>query len=259
VGRSIGAAIGLIVLFTVVYYLPFFDLSKDVVRVSPRRGEYSTDLTPQFGIHAEIWRMALLEDGELPHWNPYVMGGTPFLAEPGINKGSLATALSLFFRGQVAARLSIPAHVILGWIGLLLFARAVGLPDAAALVAGLVYLFNPSYMGYHALTGHLTMVHGVAFAPWLLYLAVRRFGNPWSRYLLAGVALALVVHAGAPTLFLYLAGLGLPAFALYRLPRDGWGTAAIGALLAASVAAGLAPIAAVPQPRAASSTSSPSA
>ena len=246
VQRSNLVTIGLIVLFTLVYYLPFFDLSKDVVRVSQRAGERSTDLTPQFGIHAEIWRTALIEHGELPHWSPYIMGGAPFLAAPGTNLLSLTNALALVFRGQVAARLSIPVHVLLGWIGLLLFVRAVGLPDVSALVAGLIYLFNPSYMGFHALTGHLNVVHGVAFAPWVLYVAVRPFQNPWSRYLLTGIVLALTIHAGAPTLCLYIAGCGFPALVAYRVPRDGWRIAACGGLLAAATAAGAGAVRALP-------------
>ncbi|MBT4816994.1 MAG: hypothetical protein HON70_14935, partial [Lentisphaerae bacterium] len=75
----------LMMAFTVIYYWGFFDLSHDVIRRPTDPAEYYCDLIPQFGVHADVWRKSVLEHHELPHWNPYIIGGMPFLAEPGVN------------------------------------------------------------------------------------------------------------------------------------------------------------------------------
>jgi len=103
------------------------------------------------------------------------MGGQPFLAEPGVPLLSLEQLLLVPFSGQTAARLSIPLHVAVGWLGLYAFLLAIGLREREALLAGSIYLLNPSYMAFNAFTGHLNIIHGVAFVPWLLYVAVRPF------------------------------------------------------------------------------------
>ncbi|MBT3375754.1 MAG: hypothetical protein HN742_32550 [Lentisphaerae bacterium] len=206
----------LMMAFTVIYYWGFFDLSHDVIRRPTDPAEYYCDLIPQFGVHADVWRKSVLEHHELPHWNPYIIGGMPFLAEPGVNVFSLENLL-LIFRGQVAARLSIPLHLFVGWLGLLAFFRAAGLRPRHAFLAGLLFLFNPVYAAFHGFAGHLPKIHGMAWAPWLLYVAIRPFRDRYARFLVFGILLSLMVHSGAATLFLYACIVGFPAFLGYRL------------------------------------------
>lgn len=206
----------LMLAFTVVYYWGFFDLSQDVIRRPTCPGEYYSDLIPQFGVHADVWRHSLIDHHELPHWNPYIIGGMPFLAEPGVNVFSLENLL-LIFRGQVAARLSIPLHLFVGWLGIWAFFRAIGLRTRHAVLAGLLFLFNPVYAAFHGFAGHLPKVHGMAWAPWLLYVAVRPFRDRYARFIVFGVILGLMVHSGAATLFLYACIVGFPAFLAHSL------------------------------------------
>ena len=195
----------LLVALTALYYLPFFQLDKGIIRVPLDPKEFPTDLTPQFGVYAEVWKHSLVSDKALPHWFPFIMGGQPFLAEPGVPFISLEQLLLVPLPGQAAARLSIPLHLAVGWIGLYAFLLAIGLREREALLAGAIYLLNPSYMAFNAFTGHLNIIHGVVFVPWLLYVSVRPFRWRWSRAIWMAILLSAMVHAGAAEVFLFRA------------------------------------------------------
>ncbi len=205
-----------IISFTVIYHLPYFDLSKDITRKPASSDEFTTDLTPQFGVHAEIFRQSFTDNKSIPHWNPYIMGGQPFLSGPGVNLFSLENVLVLFFRGQVAARLSIPLHLLLGWIGLYLFFIQIGLQGKHAIMAGLIYLYNPTYMAVNSFTGHLNIINGVSYVPWLLYYGVKPFKRSLSRSFMISIVLSLMVHSGAVEIFLFSSFFGLTLFIVYH-------------------------------------------
>ena len=237
----------LMALFTVVYYWGFFDLSKDVARQPTQPGEYVNDIVPQFGVHARIWRRTVLQHHRLPHWNPTIMGGLPFLAEPATNLLSLQNLVLFPFRDQVMARLSIPLHLLLGWIGLLLFLRRLGFGTRHALLAGVLFLFNPLYMAFHTFSGHPSFIQGLAVVPWLFYVAVRPFAREWTRFVVLGALLALILHSGAATVFLYSSCFGFPAyFAWALLDGRNWRDVLLGELLTIAVVLGLGAVRILP-------------
>jgi hypothetical protein len=80
-----------------------------------------------------------LAAGHIPAWNPHVMGGLPFAADP--QSGWMyAPAMLLFsaFPCGVAIRLMIALQPVLGGLGLYGFLRSEGLSRASATTGGLV-------------------------------------------------------------------------------------------------------------------------
>jgi hypothetical protein len=98
----------------------------------------NTDVLVQFlPNHCLLGRS--LQAGEVPGWNPYVMGGVPFAADPQSGWMYLpAMVLNLLFPCTVALRYIIVGHVALAGLGLYAFARGEGLTRAAAATSGIV-------------------------------------------------------------------------------------------------------------------------
>lgn len=172
------------------------------------------------------WKLHIrqaLGAGELPLWNPQIFAGIPFLAA---GQASTFYPLNLLFY-------VLPLETAYGWFTALsvalaganmyLFARLLRLRVAAALLAGVVYMFS----GFLIVSVVFTMF--LAAVPWLpLLLAVieqivRKQEEKGAQgfspipYVLAGAAvIGLIVLAGHPELIYYcliVAGL----YALVRL------------------------------------------
>jgi hypothetical protein len=98
----------------------------------------NTDVLVQFlPNHCLLGRT--LQAGEVPGWNPYVMGGVPFAADPQSGWMYLpAMVLNFLLPCTVAIRYVIVGHVALAGLGLYAFARSEGLARAAAATSGVV-------------------------------------------------------------------------------------------------------------------------
>jgi len=176
---------------------------------------------------------ASLAEGRLPLWNPWVLGGVPFLANalPGaLYPGHL---LFLFVEAPAAFGWLAFVHQLLLGAGMLLFLRALGLPVAAALLGAAAMTLSL------LVTARLHLYPGVetlAWLPWMFLgveraLVGRRSGAP-----VVAAAFGLSMLAGFPQFAL----LGAAAAAAYALVRGPWGAGlaragagfAAGALLA---------------------------
>lgn len=79
-----------------------------------------------------------LAAGIMPAWNPYSMGGTPFLGDPLSGWMALIPmAANVTLSCDVAVRLVTVSHPILAGLGIYWFARSEGLSRPAATVGGL--------------------------------------------------------------------------------------------------------------------------
>ena len=224
---------------TAAHHWDYFDLSKDISRVALAPGEFNTDLTPQFGTESILWEQALARRS-VAHWNPYILAGTPNLSNGQSRFVSVENALNFFFRGQVSTRLSIPIQIFIGWIGIYLLVRALGLARPHALILGSIYLFNPTYMGYHVGTGHVNIINGVTILPWIGYFMLRPNASAANRVFAIGIALAIMVHGGAITVTAYSIAALAVVYPIYWTPRRGIGPTLAELAGICAVAAGLA-------------------
>lgn len=110
----------------------------------------------------------------IPLWNPYIVGGRPFLADA---------------QSAIFSPYSLPAYVLpfltsLGWIavmkfwaagfGMFLLGRALGMRFGGSLVAGIVYAFN-LWMVTWVTYPHMSVW---TWIPWMLLLAERCIRGP---------------------------------------------------------------------------------
>jgi hypothetical protein len=165
-----------------LYFAPPWSAVRPATLHRPANNEVG-DAVVQFQPFAAYAKQRL---PHVPLWNPYLMGGRPFLADD---------------QSAVFSPFNVPAYVMplltsLAWsavlklfvaaFGAFLLARALGLRPGGALLAGLCYGFNLWLVTW------LSYPHSSVWAlfPWLLWATERLVRRP---DLLTGGALALVV------------------------------------------------------------------
>lgn len=187
------------------------------------------------------WVESVRAFGELPQWNPLVVGGAPFLADPSFATYHPLNFVFLLFPTKLlgfAHTWYLALHLPLAFAGYFIFFRRLsGQAFFGALAALAMACSGQMVSGFYQ-SGSLG---GIAAAGWLFYF--------WWRYLESGrigflaassFFLVLPVYCGDPQWSYLLAVFFLPAFAFGQVsPRS-----AVGALLRLF---GLALLAASPQ------------
>ncbi len=157
-----------------------------------------------------------LQRGVYPFWNPHVFGGYPVAETQQMalfNPVSLLCAVLPPVTGLIAMT---ALHTALGLAGChVMLRRAAGLRPSAALVGSVVLVFGAAN-ATRVTAGHVTVVAAVAYWPVAL-LALMRAAQSLRRmplraaierepqwFVLAALASALVVLAGAPQYVVYL-------------------------------------------------------
>jgi hypothetical protein len=128
------------------------------------------DLLP-FWLPTHCFLGRSLASGEIPAWNPHVMGGVPFAADPQSGWMYLpAMAFHAFLSCGTAFRWFITAQPILAGLGILAFLRSEGVSRASATVGGLVLALA---VGGSALVLALPFAGELAWTPLMLAAASR--------------------------------------------------------------------------------------
>jgi membrane protein YfhO len=150
----------------------------------------------------------------IPLWNPYLMGGTPYVAAMAGDIFYPTFLLRMILPTDVAMTWSFMIHVFLAGFFTYLFLRAWGLGFVSSVIGGVAYLMCGPLAAYVS-PGHDGKLYVSALLPLALFFLVRgiRDGRNW-----AWGALALVVGLGVltphPQLLQYML-LACGAFALY--------------------------------------------
>ncbi len=185
-------------------------LADHQARANPELSDKLFLIEPGASIAAAAWRQ-----GELPTWNPAIVGGTPSLG--------LALDGSLYPPNAVLLWISplerayawaVALHVILAGLGTFVLARRLGLADGPALLAGLLFAAGgPLVVQFHL---HMRFFAAV-WVPWLL-AAVHAFTERATllRWCAIPPPIALVVLSGFPQTGLY-GILGAAGFGAVRL------------------------------------------
>jgi hypothetical protein len=171
------------------------------------------DITAFAGHHLLIKQA--LNERVLPFWNPYLLSGYPFLADP---QAAFFYPPNLIFSLvpslTLSLNLNILFHILLAGLASFLFLRSLGLKFLPALLGGIVYQLS-FFMALRIGAGHLTILQTIALIPLLFYLTALFLKHRKTKYL-AGLALvfALMVLIGAPQIAFYGFGAAL-LFALW--------------------------------------------
>lgn len=190
----------LFALALIVVVIGFF--CKEILfdRMSPHRG----DIAVQFYPWKEYTR-SMLASGEIPYWNPYTHGGSPFMANVQSAVFYPLDLILFLFPMERFFGLSLLLHLWLAGIGTFLLARQCGANSLPAAIAGVAYGLNGFTMIHLPFGNHLTYA-GAAWAPWLFWAAVgfaltKNSRLPWA---LAGSLIAcLHFLCGHPQMAFY--------------------------------------------------------
>ncbi len=155
-----------------------------------------------------VWKsyaLSRVASGELPLWNPHVLGGVAIHANPQVAIFYPPTYLLLPF--QVDGRVNYIAleayqlgHQVFAGLGMWLLMRSFGVSTLGAFFAALVYTFT----GFFTTPGHHAIVLTASWIPWTLY-AVKKamLGTGTVSIGVASLTLAGMILAGHPQVAYY--------------------------------------------------------
>jgi hypothetical protein len=159
-----------------------------------------------------------LAQGILPHWNPYVFAGMPFLADVQIAFWYPVNLLqSLFvsdgYLSPLVMEWAILLHFFIAGFGMFWFTKKIfEIDDWSANFAGIAYGFS----GYIAAQSiHQMIVYHIALFPFVAYFFIRGFDS-WKHAIASGLILGTMYLAGHPQSTLYLTFF-LAVLAVYEL------------------------------------------
>ncbi|HJS75663.1 MAG TPA: hypothetical protein VJ921_15320, partial [Vicinamibacteria bacterium] len=170
-----------------------------------------------------VWKsyaLGRVKSFELPLWNPHILGGEAFHANPQVGIFYPGTYLLLPFHAEGRVEyLALEAYQLLhqafAGVGMLLFVRSLGAGTMGALAAAVIFMFT----GFFTTPGHQGIVITASFLPWVL-LAIRRlFDAPGAlRSAVLALAVALMILGGHPQVAYY----GLLLACAYAVFEGGW-------------------------------------
>ena len=161
--------VGFMGLLTLIYFAPFIFSDKML---------FGTDIIPMGYAARKIYAEFVRENLALPLWNPFLLGGMPFVEALHGDIFYPASLLYLLFPVHRAIGLKLVLHVFIAGITMYVYLRGLSLRRGVATVGGVGYMFAP-YLVSLIYAGHDAKMYVTALFPLLLYSlerAVRRGG-----------------------------------------------------------------------------------
>lgn len=153
-------------------------------------------------------RLALLEWGRLPLWNPLLAGGLPQFAHPSDGSASPLFLSSLLFGETLGMKLNVGLVGLLGALGMwLLLRRALSMSPAAALLGGVAYAWSgwlPSRVAVGFYEACLMAAWPLILALWLMPGDRRARRRRWVAASLLLWTLAIQLQLAVPVLVLWM-------------------------------------------------------
>jgi hypothetical protein len=184
----------------------------------PPTGSDFSDITITHEPYTVFLRQSLVEDHQIPLWNPSILSGAPFFANPLSGLYYPPGWLALILPLPLGFNLLVLAHLLWGGVGVYLLLREEGLVQEAAILGSLAFAALPKLFAHYG-AGHLTLLYAVPWTPWLLWAEARsQRGLLKSRWAQPGLFLAITFLADVR--WSLLAGLLWLGFAIRR--RAAW-------------------------------------
>jgi hypothetical protein len=183
--RIKGILLGLIFLLPILFLLP----TADQFHYVP--GSNYSDIGITHYPNMLFIQKTIQEFKTIPLWNPYILSGYPFHADPlsGLwyPPGWIALAFPLPFGINVVIML----HILLGGIGFYKLIRQWGYSEYLAVLGAGSFLLLPKTYAHFA-AGHITYLYAFTLTPWLILLGCRKRKKDWfwEIILIAGMILA---------------------------------------------------------------------
>ncbi|MHC4711775.1 MAG: hypothetical protein ACYTAN_00710 [Planctomycetota bacterium] len=158
------------------------------------------DSVGAFGDNLSFWAPSTaywtsqVKDGQLPLWNPYILGGVPFAAD--VNHGLFYPPHWIAVWRGAAGSFGILAflHVALAGVGMSLLLLHEDVPEPAAAAGGAIFALSTPFL---SLINHIVMLESMSYLPFVILGASMLARKPGlAPAALAGAALALSALAG---------------------------------------------------------------
>lgn len=140
--------------------------------------------------------------GIFPWWNPYLFGGTPFIADPIVNLWYPANWMFLVLPLNVAYSWHVVGHLLWAAIGMCALVGSVTGNRFAAWVSGLVFMSSGFFMA-RTWSGHVDVIAAASWMPWVIYMFSRVLlgeSRDRRRIILAGIVFACQLVSGYQTM-----------------------------------------------------------
>ena len=150
---------------------------------------------------AEAERLAILDHGVIPLWNPYLSGGTFLLQHPQSSFLAPDFILILLFGAPIGMKLLIALRLALGVWGAYVLGRRIGMVPAGAALCSIAFNGSSAYVA-HLAFGHFEWTLA-GYLPWIvlgLLEWVRSRSLGWGATAAGGIAL-LYLGGGMYLLF----------------------------------------------------------
>lgn len=152
------------------------------------------------------WRWAMasfLQDGHLPHWNPYQQFGYPQYADL---QGPAWYVEALTLGGTVGHGIQVLQglfllYVIIGGTGMMRLSRTLHGDDRSALVIGVAYALGGFFTAHQM---HLYAVISAAWLPWAFDAVVRLLRSPGKRVALEAALFHYLLLSGGNHTFMII-------------------------------------------------------
>lgn len=138
--------------------------------------------------------------GRLPLWNPYILAGTPFLADPQARVFYPISLLLAPFDPEKAMGYDLAVHFFLAILGMYLFLRAIRASTTGSMIGAVAYGFSSFFF---ARMGHPTFVASAAWIPFLFYGYERARRSKRTGTLLLAAFFVMGYLAGFPQVFMF--------------------------------------------------------
>ncbi len=132
----------------------------------PPQSEFS-DIALSHWPHAEFLRQSLLVHRQLPLWNPTLLGGQPFAADPLAGLWYPPNWLLLLLPLPFGFNLLFLLHLFLAGWGMYAWLRNTRHSPPAAFLGALIVLGMPKLIAHYG-AGHFGLVSAVTLTPWAL-------------------------------------------------------------------------------------------
>ncbi|MCD4775163.1 MAG: hypothetical protein K8S15_03830 [Candidatus Aegiribacteria sp.] len=193
-----------------------------------------------------------LQDGSLPHWNPYIFCGIPFYSSFSAPVFYPIRGLLLLITGlEGMIRFLFPIQMLLGGIFAWLFLGSIGVSRWGRIVGSIAFAVT-AWSNTLFYAGHGSKIICWSFLPLLLYSCEKWMQTRRGKYIaIGGMALGMQTLASHPQMVLYSVGaafiwLGFRAFSSKGTVGKNLGSAVLGIVIVVLLAVAIGAIQLLP-------------
>jgi len=169
---------------------------------------FGTDTVPTGYMARKVYAEFLTGHGVIPLWNPYILGGLPFIDALHGDALYPASLMNLFLSVHRFIGIKLVVHVFVAGLCMYAFLRVRGLRHMASLVGGVGYAFAP-YLVSLIYAGHDGKLYVTALLPLAFTCLARGLGTLKAFY--------FVMLGGVVGLILLTSHVQMAAYALWGL------------------------------------------